>query len=309
MTNDDKALGMGRAIARRDFLAGTALTAAAVALPMTASAQPGAPAGPPPASTYPPALTGLRGQHEGSFEAAHQLRDGDIRGASEDTGETYDLVVVGGGISGLSAAYFFREMMGHEARILILDNHDDFGGHAKRNEFRHEGRLYLAYGGTMSSETPYPYSYTSRALIRDLGIDVASWPRHVNNDVYRGLGCGVFFDRETFGADRLVTGQGQRPWSDFFGDAPLSAKVRTDLTRLHDAKTDYMPGLDPKAKAQALKKITYQQFLIDHAKVTRNVRGSDTWVHSRGSSVDGFAPSARPRRSRRRWSSSHLRAS
>ena len=83
---------------------------------------------------YPPLSEGLRGSHPGSFEAAHLIRDGkrwDNPDDSEDTGETYDLVVVGGGISGLAAAYFFQKEAGPDARILIVDNHDDFGGHAK----------------------------------------------------------------------------------------------------------------------------------------------------------------------------------
>ena len=59
---------------------------------------------------------------------------------STTRGEEFDLVVVGGGISGLAAAYFYRQARPN-ARILILDNHDDFGGHAKRNEF-HVARPY-----------------------------------------------------------------------------------------------------------------------------------------------------------------------
>jgi spermidine dehydrogenase len=54
-----------------------------------------------------------------------------------DTDEVYDLIVVGGGISGLAAAYFYRKTAGPRVRILVLDNHDDFGGHAKRNELCH----------------------------------------------------------------------------------------------------------------------------------------------------------------------------
>ena len=86
---------------------------------------------------YPPTRLNMRGSHPGSFEAAHELRDGDFwNGATalHDTGEEFDLIVVGGGISGLSAAYFYRQAKPN-AKILILDNHDDFGGHAKRNEF------------------------------------------------------------------------------------------------------------------------------------------------------------------------------
>src|SRR5882724_5822051 len=126
---------MHRRITRRDFLNGVAVTAGAAMLPGNAFAF-GADSQTP---YYPPALTGLRGSHPGSFDAAHALRDGtfwDTAGKPADTGETYDLVIVGGGISGLSAAHFYRKTAGPQARILILDNHDDFGGHAKRNEFR-----------------------------------------------------------------------------------------------------------------------------------------------------------------------------
>ena len=67
----------------------------------------------------------------------------------------YDLVVVGGGISGLAAAWFYRRAAGADARILILDNCDDFGGHAKRNEFRPtDQRLLIGYGGSQSIQSP-----------------------------------------------------------------------------------------------------------------------------------------------------------
>ena len=65
----------------------------------------------------------------------------------------YDLVVVGGGISGLAAAWFYRRAK-PSARILILDNHDDFGGHAKRNEFTLDGRRIIGYGGSQSLQSP-----------------------------------------------------------------------------------------------------------------------------------------------------------
>src|SRR5689334_8577912 len=115
-------------ITRRDFLNGTALTIAAGLTPaMQLAAQP---------ARYPPALTGLRGQHVGSFEVAHALAREGRRFPIDDLpiDERYDLVVVGAGISGLAAAWFYRRA-NPSARVLILDNHDDFGGHAKRNEF------------------------------------------------------------------------------------------------------------------------------------------------------------------------------
>ena len=125
---------------------------------------------------YPPALTGMRGNHDGSFPVAHRVRDGeawDADGAPLQTGELYDLVVVGGGISGLAAAHFFRKKTGPNSRILILDNHDDFGGHAKRNEFHYQGKTFIGCGGTLGIATPFPYSYAAKALVKDLGIEAA----------------------------------------------------------------------------------------------------------------------------------------
>ena len=154
MSPEDRRLGLDRPINRRDLLQG----AAAAAIPRSApTLTPDAPQQD--RSGYnPPLLTGLRGSHPGSFEAAHALRDGQDAGAGSDTGESYDLVIVGGGISGLSAAHFFRARHGADARILILDNHDDFGGHAKRNEFHVRDGLQLANGGTLEIDSPRPYS-------------------------------------------------------------------------------------------------------------------------------------------------------
>ena len=140
----------------------------------------------------PPVKTGLRGSHPGSFEIAHSLRDGtfwESAGKPVDTGETYDLVVVGGAISGLAAAYFFREKTGKSARILILENHDDFGGHAKRNEFHLDGRLQLLNGGTLLIDSPTPYSPEADGLIKKLGIDPPRFEaRYTDHKLYRSLG-------------------------------------------------------------------------------------------------------------------------
>src|ERR1700685_258563 len=172
----DRELGMNRKITRRDFLDGIAIAVGGSVLASSAPWLHGlgsansafAPEKDP--NYYPPALMGMRGNHEGTYTIAHSLRDGEFwdgAGKPENTGETYDLVVVGG-ISGLAAAYFYRKQAGADARILILDNHDDFGGHAKRNEFRDGKRLLLSYGGTQSIESPVRYSKVARGLIADL---------------------------------------------------------------------------------------------------------------------------------------------
>jgi len=207
----DRRLGMDRPIARRDFLNGAAVTALGLAAASAAQAAPQDGA-----AYDPPVLTGMRGSHPGSFEVAHSLRDGKFWETAPPPvpGEdSYDLVIVGAGISGLAAAQFYRTQK-PGAKILILDNHDDFGGHAKRNEFALGGRTELINGGTLEIDSPRPYSKIADGLIRALGIDpVAFEERFSHTDFYEkaGLGRGAFFHAQTFGADKLVSGIGKKP--------------------------------------------------------------------------------------------------
>lgn len=277
MNSTDRELGMRRRIRRRDFLNGFAVTAGA------ALWQPSLLALDPEKSPdyYPPALTGMRGSHDGAFEASHALRDHkfwETAGAPSDTGEEYDLAIVGGGISGLSAAHFYRKAAGSGSRILIIENHDDFGGHAKRNEFHQTGRMLLGFGGTFSIESPSPYSPVARALIEELGIDVSSWTRRFDRALYRSLGLGsaVFFDRETFGSDQVVPNPkpeqgGEANWQVFFEKAPLSDAAKTGLRRIYEEKRDYLPGLSSDAKKARLARISYAKFLTDIAGVDQGV--------------------------------------
>ena len=287
----DKALGMDRAITRRDFLNGVALTVGAAIVPsplFAALDQPTDPEQSP--DYYPPALTGLRGSHPGAFEVAHNLRDGafwEDAGTPVDTGESYDLVIVGGGISGLSGAHFYRKLAGPKSRILILENHDDFGGHAKRNEFRADNRTVLGYGGTYSIESPAPYSAVAKGVIEELGIDVASYPRYVASNLYRSLGLtpNIFFDKESFGADRLVVNPGfygssetsDKPltsagrWAKFLAEAPIAAEARHDCDRVFHEKRDYLPGVDSDAKKAQLARMSYAKFLTDLVGANKQV--------------------------------------
>ncbi|NRA08958.1 MAG: FAD-dependent oxidoreductase [Myxococcales bacterium] len=272
----DRELGMGRKISRRDFIDGArvAVTGALVFPWAEARAQASeeAVSSVQGAEYYPPALTGMRGSHPGSYDVAHALRDG-RRWQPTDSGETYDLVVVGGGISGLAAAYFFRQEAGPGARILVLDNHDDFGGHAKRNEFTAGDRMLLANGGVELIEDYALYGEAAKGLISALGIEPERYSEYVDRETYRKLGLqrGVFFDRETFGADHLAVGQGSKPWAEFFAGAPLSERVKKDLIRLHKGGIDYLPGLSPEEKRARLRGMTYKEFLLDLAKVDAGV--------------------------------------
>ncbi|HXX01059.1 MAG TPA: NAD(P)-binding protein, partial [Candidatus Acidoferrales bacterium] len=286
----DHELGMHRSITRRDFLNGIAVSAggamASSWLPTLLSAQ--ATSGSPPGAQdapgyYPPLLTGMRGSHPGAFETAHEVRDGDFWQAAPklvDTGETFDLVVVGGGMSGLAAAYFYRKQAGAAARILILDNHDDFGGHAKRNEFRPGGRLLLTNGGTVAIESPFPYSKEARGLLTELGIDPPAFEKKYSGaEPYRGLGFGYFFDKETFGAERLVTGapggfrQGGNgsKWADFLAKTPLSAEAQQSIVRIQEDKIDYMEGIPQAEKKARLVRMSYKDFLLKIVKAHADV--------------------------------------
>ena len=273
-------------VLRRDFLNGIALGTVGALAPRWALGLGEAPETA--AGYYPPALTGLRGSHED--RAAHALRDGTLwktAGAVRDTGEIYDLVVVGGGLSGLAAAYFYRQAAGPRARILVIENHDDFGGHARRNEFQDGGRTILGYGGSFAIDSPAPYSAVAQGLVKALGVDVASWPRAVDRTLYggRGLRPSVFFDSATFGADRLLplpvydrSGEaGDAPaapadaWTSFLAAAPLSEAAKRDLRRLYTETADYLPGLTSDEKKARLARMSYADFLTGPAGAHRDV--------------------------------------
>ncbi|MGH7859770.1 MAG: NAD(P)-binding protein, partial [Candidatus Binatia bacterium] len=236
-TREARDLGLTRCITRRDFINGVAVGAAGAWTGLGQAPLLGWEALELTAGEYPPTLTGLRGQYPGSFEVAHAVRDGAYLEPprASDTGETYDLVVVGGGISGLSAAYLFGQALGADRRVLILDNHDDFGGHAKRNELESGGRVLIGYGGSQSIDTPSGFSPESMGLLRDLGVDLDRFHTAFEGSLYRDLGLGraEFFDRETFGVDRLVR-RGEMSWKEFAAAIPLSQAARADLVRLHE---------------------------------------------------------------------------
>ncbi|MGE5204583.1 MAG: NAD(P)-binding protein [Chlamydiota bacterium] len=286
-TAHDCYLGMDRPITRRDFLNGMAIAVGATLLPKGS---------PVPAEVaepqnhrgyYPPTLTEMRGSQPGSFEIAHSLRDGTFwqsAGAPRDTGESYDLVVVGGGISGLAAAHFFREQAGQRARILVLENHDDFGGHARRNEFHLGGRLQLINGGTMLIDSPTPYSRQADGLLKKLGIDPPQLAARCNDSrLYAGLRLqpAVFFDKQTFGADRLVAGEpagdwrggseGRLTWKEFLARTPLAPQLQRDIERIQEAKIDYLPGLTSAQRKDRLSRISYKDFLLTVVKADPGV--------------------------------------
>jgi spermidine dehydrogenase len=262
----EQALGVGQRITRRDILHGTAALAGSSFLTARSFGEPAARVTPPQDQlAYPPALMGLRGDHPGSFEVAHALRDGGIHVPSiTPTVEQYDLVIVGGGISGLSAACFYLDARPN-ARILILENHDDFGGHAKRNEFQLDGRMQLLNGGTLEIDSPHRYSLVAAALLRRLSIIPATMDKaYAQHAFYSSLGLrrAVFLDRETFGADKLVVERDGTSWTQRLTETPLTPQVRADIARIYESDTDYLPGSSSDEKKARLARISYGDYLV-----------------------------------------------
>ena len=188
-------------ISRRDFMNGVAMSLAAGSYlsPMELLANTGLP--------YPPGLTGLRGSHPGSFEVSHAVSMGGARfeAPKDQTDGEYDLVIVGGGLSGLSAALMYQQRAGRDKNILILDNHDDFGGHAKRNEFTVDGQKLICYGGSQSIDSPSSYSPVSAKVLKDIGIDTEPFYEYFDRDYFksRELGSGLYFGAHKYGKDVL----------------------------------------------------------------------------------------------------------
>ncbi|MEM8500239.1 MAG: FAD/NAD(P)-binding protein [Pseudomonadota bacterium] len=287
---DDKLLGMNRDISRRDFVNGIASVAAVSAMP--AYANTGTVRSKSRAGYYPPAKTGLRGSHEGSYEVAHELGREARKdwGPVTDTDDVYDLIVVGAGISGLAAAHFYRQKY-PKSRILLLDNHDDFGGHAKRNEFFYQGKQYLSYGGSQSMEDPGSYSQVTKKLLKDLGIDTKFFEGAYDQGFFKrhGLGGSIYFDAEHHGDDKLI----QYPFQEYdyflplskpnislaeaIAQMPMSAAAKKQLLKLMSYNSDQL-DMPVEEQEAYLWQISYRDFLtkhldIDHPEVLQLLQG------------------------------------
>ncbi|MGL4667799.1 MAG: NAD(P)-binding protein [Saezia sp.] len=272
-------------ITRRDFMNGVAISIAAGLSPMQlAQANPLAATQ---ALYYPPALTGLRGSHQGSFENAHRLaRRGErFDYQSLPVKEHYDLVVVGAGISGLAAAWFYRKQMGSEKKILLIDNHNDFGGHALRNEFSTPDRLVIGYGGSESFQSPHHlFSDKVKELLDDVKVSIDGLASHFDVNFYpdMGLAKASFFDKENFGVDKLVVGDPSRGVADdipagrlngrsyreFVGDFPLPQADREALIALFEDQVDYLAGMSLEEKVAYADKTSYAQFLKEKVRLS-----------------------------------------
>jgi spermidine dehydrogenase len=279
VTTSDKKLGMSKAITRRDFIYGAGALTAASLLPLSALSS-----AVQSSHSYPPALTGMRGNHDGSFDVAHQLgREGktDWGPINKLTDERYDLVVVGAGISGLSAAYFYLKQ-NPKATILIIENHDDFGGHARRNEFQVGDEKLLTYGGAQAMTEPESYSDVVKVFLEQLGVGLDRVETSFQQDFYKkhGLSAGVHFNKAKWGKDTTVaidpgyfdgwTGLIKSPLSkaEAVDQMPISEAAKEQLKRIFLFDTNQLPGLSEAENYEYLSTISYRDYLIKHLDIT-----------------------------------------
>lgn len=265
---------------------------------------------------YPPALTGLRGSHKGSFEVAHALA---WRGEKPDHYETldqhFDLVIVGAGMSGLAAAWYYRQKMGDDHRILLLDNHDDFGGHAKRNEFHHAGRMVLSLGGAQNLESPSNYSDAAANLMTGIGIDdEAISAMRVNTPDNFLLGGKFHADvgmtiptadgHVTLGGHWLKFIHGRGNYRDAVRALPFAEDEQNRLIAFFGGEHDYLDDLSLSEKYEYVNSVSYNRFLTDKVGLTeqsaqmisvhlRILNGPSGWNHTVFEAIASGAPGLR----------------
>ncbi|WP_283135325.1 NAD(P)-binding protein [Rhizohabitans arisaemae] len=292
-------LGMGRPISRRDLLDGFVAAAGLAALGSTAGCTAdlghrtrliGTPElSVPPVRPYPPGLTGSRGSVEPALSVPHALRDARFwpqAGRPVPTGERYDLVVVGAGISGITAAYRWAKER-PDARILVLDNHDDLGGHARANEFPAGNRPLIGHGGAPSLNAPSTWTKHGKALLRELGVRLRRFDRAFDQRLYPGLDMhdSVFCDAETFRRDRLVVFRPGKTTAEWIEETPMAEQAKRDLLMLFENPPDWFPGLSGVRKQARLADLTYTGFLRDVCRVHPDVLGfvrtmpSEDWAY------------------------------
>lgn len=241
---------------------------------------------------YPPALIGLRGDNDGSQAAAHGVAmGGKSYTLPETVSERYDLVVVGAGLSGLAAAFFYHQKH-PQAKILLVDNHEDFGGHAIRNEFTVDGRKLISYGGSESIDGPKEgFSAQAKQLLRDLGVDYNKFERYFQGDLYEkkwGLDMGLLFNAKTFGKNHLVVGEpeiGQAKSAAIIAQFPLSDADKHQLTQIYLKPADYLKGKSRREREQYAAQTSYHDFLKERVHLSESCLkflqnlSSDYWGH------------------------------
>ena len=283
--------GFNRNISRRDMLNGIAISTSALAaysalgppIVFAGNNKPFIYAPEKDPNYYPPSRTGIRGNHPGSFEMGHaRAWNGAAWKDVSDTNEDYDLVVVGGGISGLAAAYAYRKSAGAGAKILVIDNHDDFGGNAKRVEFYHEGKTYMVPGGSGFMETPY-FSQQSKALVEEIGISFSRLEQGQSKNIRLAafdMKSGLCFDKESYGKAVTVVDHGLLPMNGrdengnylllkHISNMPFTESVKKELLDFLTAERNVFEKLSPTEQEAALYTMSYNTFLTQYCNLSQ----------------------------------------
>jgi spermidine dehydrogenase len=201
-------------------------------------------------------------------QAAHRLRDGQYDSAAlahaQAAGE-FDLVVVGGGIAGLSAAYYFLKMARGGRRVLLLENHAMLGGEARQNEFTVEGERLLGPQGSNDFSVPERGSDSlldSFFAEFDLPREYAwqSWdpklrPLRFARDNYSNMD-GFQESQVDIGYFFGAAGWRKNIWANALAETPYSASARRDLLKW---RANHGPLND--AENRHLDTLTYKDYL------------------------------------------------
>jgi spermidine dehydrogenase len=282
----ERALGLDRNITRRDFLNSTLLASGGLLLSGASPAQLLAQQGS--SQSADGDWTGYGGVGDYSksngntmpvVQAGHRIRDAEfetVPASVVDTGETYDCVILGGGISGLAAALIFRQLAGTNKSCLVIENHPIFGGEAKRNEFLVNGRRLMAHQGSAFFPVPYPHSFIARFYdsigLKAPRLEYQKWggpdpEMKLSTTPYLGSAPnGTFFGAKS--ANTLGTWViGDKVWE----RAPIPAKAREELIK-YDSISDsdaHAPKYPGDAISRHLDSMTLEDYMIERSGISR----------------------------------------
>ncbi|NUQ21135.1 MAG: NAD(P)-binding protein, partial [Gemmatimonadaceae bacterium] len=276
----DDRLGMNAPITRRDFINGAIVAGAGLALGAhTAAALPVMPDTDP--FTGPGGIGDYAASNGNTYDvmrAAHAMRDGafdDAIAGATDTGEVYDLIAVGGGISGLAAAVFFQKQKG--GKVLVLDNHPIFGGEAKRNELLVNGRRIVAHQGSAIFPVVRKGSYTAN-FYDMIGMDryALDYQRWRGPSPAMELGNSPYDQPKDYGfyfTPAFTGGKGSwllDPWGKQLAGAPLGDDAKAELLRWRSVDD---AGPRPKTEGDAISRkldaMTLEDYLIARHHISR----------------------------------------